>query len=237
MHVTRTHVARSHVARSHVAGTHVARTHVARRRVAHMRARAHTRAHRHAYTRVKLTFPHDVHVSNVYDATKVNSLTTSNSVTLELGPMPTKTREVAIMGSSTAGQSQVDLDDITILCTPVSGPPPAPPHADDCPLLKRYKTTAAWSSGQIAALRMKQWESGRKVTLTYYGQRITVTSPQEATLTDSKQESGNTIVHMTLGEQPAGTAGSEEEGFELFYDIGTCDSCQSSPVEMHACCA
>lgn len=176
---------------------------------------------RHPYTRVKLTFPQDVHITAVYDATKVGSLTTSNSITLELGVMATKTKEIAIMGSNTAGHAQVNIDDITFLCTPVSGPPPAPPHADNCPLLHEYKITAAWSSGQIVAMRLKEWELGRKFTLKYWGQRVTVGSPQEAKLTESKQDvSGNTVVQMTLGEQPAGTAGSADEGYTLFYDVG-----------------
>ncbi len=60
---------------------------------------------------------------------------------------------------------------------------------------------------QVVTLAMSSWETGKKLTLTYWGQKVAVASPLAAELIDTSVDAhGNTIVQMTLGEQPTPTA-------------------------------
>ena len=161
--------------------------------------------------RVTLTFPQHVHVHAVYDAAMQRSLTTSNSVTVELGPTPTATSEFAVMGTGSEVGTQVDLTGITFACKPVEGPPPAPPHPNDCPLVTRYKIKNAWINGEIVVLRLNGWEPGRKFTLTYWGQHVTVSSPQGGSLIDASPDAaGNTIVKLSLSADQPFVSGSAD---------------------------
>ncbi len=109
------------------------------------------------YERVILEFNKLVSVQNVYDGTLIMDLTTPSSITVELGPVPTATHEFAVMGSMRAdataaamdSSSQIDLDAVAITCSPIAGPPPMPPHPDDCPLLAEYRIKNAWAGGEV----------------------------------------------------------------------------------------
>jgi len=178
------------------------------------------------FMRITFAFGQHVHVPNVYDATLMSTLTTAESVTVELGPMPTATSEFAIMGNQVASAdgTPIDLDTIELSCTPVAGPPPAPPHPADCPLLSRYVIKNAWAGGEIVALAMREWEVGRKVTLTYWGQKVAIANPTASTLGESSQDAhGSTVLQLTLGPHPEAslttTAAAVWVPSEVTYDV------------------
>ena len=84
---------------------------------------------------VELTFPQAVHIQSVYDAQLLTKLTKPTQITVELGPAPSATNEFTLMGKGSVGAGELDLTSISYTCRNVAGPPPAPPHPDDCPLL------------------------------------------------------------------------------------------------------
>jgi hypothetical protein len=153
---------------------------------------------RRPYEHVNIAFPGRVTIDNVYDATLVKGLVTIQSVTAELGPKATAKNDFVVMGSGTTSLNP------TFTCYGASAPPPAPPHADDCPLLLKYVIRNAWDGGEIIALKLKAWAPGRPFTITYWGQQVSLSSPQGATITSADIDSkGNTVARLKLGPAPA----------------------------------
>ena len=146
-----------------------------------------------------VTFPDSVKIEAVYDANLIGSLTTASSFTVELGPKATASSEFIVMGSGT-----VTLEP-TITCAALQGPPPAPPHPDDCILLSQYEVHNVWEAGEIVALVLHEWEAERNFKLTFWGQKITASNVQGARLAASTQDAaGNTVVSLTLNRESVG---------------------------------
>lgn len=161
---------------------------------------------------VTITWPESeghIRIEKAWEATIIGS--TPHSVTLELG-VEGNIAEHSSFGLMGSGSQSLSPH---ITCRMVAEPPPSPPHASDCKLQPSYTVKNAWEEGEIVELNFARWDAGRVVTLTYWGQHISVGEVQGALLYDHFPHGADTVVELELLEPRTGIDVTGEVTFQI----------------------
>ena len=136
---------------------------------------------------------------DVFDATLVEKTGFSgkHDLTVELGAAPPNDGSHAtflLMGTGTRDKYP------TIECTHEASPPPSPPHAADCDLGPTYELVSSWETGEQARIRLERWDDGRVFTLTWYNEKLEVTTNgHNAMPVGTVIKGGDTVARLKLG--------------------------------------
>lgn len=154
---------------------------------------------------VTLKFPSRVTITNIYNADLAGDAPDPKdvwSLKVKLAAEPPNDRRFQVMGSSTA---RIVMQ-VHATCAGIAGPPPSPPHTNDCDLGTRYSILHAWADGMQVNLHFEHWASGRVITLNYWG-------PEPVSM-DSLRGATDTTMEYSYGADYT----DEENTFKLTLD-------------------
>ena len=124
-----------------------------------------------ATNRLKIRFPLEIELSNINGA-DLASQPKGREVQLALGPQASPGNVVQILGKTTEPPhgGAFDATRAIFTCVGFNAPPPSPPlGAPDCDLEPTYAVNSVWADGENVQVKLKTWETGRVLTLTYWG--------------------------------------------------------------------